>query len=186
MVLLTGRLQWSLQSLDPSVVLGEPGPERATALFVLTVLCGGFVLYRYGGRMDDAVDASTAHPLYSLLYGFIGFVIGLTLAALAATQLIGYSGGNTVASVAGVAIVGVVAGTLGGAGFAVVGVWLSESLGVGDQWIGLVTVAAGMALPWAVLPVVAAAAIWIVPAAAGIGGTTRLWIHQDSQHVYDS
>lgn len=185
---VAGRVPRSLQTFtfDPSVLIESPGPERAAVLFVLSVLFGGFVLYRYGGRMDDAVDASRSKPLKSLLYGFVGFVIGVVIAVFAATQMIGFSGGNAVVSILAVAIIGVVASTLSGAGFAVVGAWLSGNLGVGDQWTGLVTVSAGVALPWAVLPIVAAAPLWIATAAAGIGGTTRLWIHQDSEAIYDT
>jgi len=178
-------VEWVVQTVDPSVVIDAPGPARGIVSFVLTILFGGFVLYRYGSRVDDALAASTAKPLMSIIYGFAGFGLTLFMSGFLLTQLITVAGARTLVVAGGLAIGGAVVCTLGGAGFVVVGVWLARTLGAQDPWIGLVAVGAGTALAWAVLPWMAAAVVWIATAAAGIGGPTRLWIHQDSESIYD-
>jgi len=170
---------WSipLQAFDPAIVTEAPGVARAGAAFVLTVLFGGAVIYRYGGKLDDAVTASMSRPLVSTIYGFMAFGIVLFLLGYAFNQVAKLGLDATVLWVIISVVVGATIFSLGGMGFVVVGAWAAETLGTTDPWLGLVGVGAVSAVVWLLLPFVVGALVWVIIAAVGIGGPARHWVH---------
>lgn len=172
---------WPLQALDPSVVVEAPASVRAVAAFLLTVLFGGAVLYRYGGRIDAAVDASRSSPLHSVVYGLIAYGLVGFFVVYAYSQLVRVGVGTDVITAVAVVVLGGLLFSLGGLGFVVVGAWLTKLLDIGDAWAGLVAVALASGVALLVLPVAAGLLVWLGIAAVGVGGPTRRWMH--SEHV---
>lgn len=166
-----------LQALDPAVAAGAPGAVRAAVSFLLTILLGGFVIYRYGDRVDAAVDASMSNPVASTVYGLGAFVFVVFVVAFGLSELsragVGLRLVSTVVLVAFAAMVLL----LGAVGFGVVGVWLAGVLGARDPLVGLAAVAGASAVAWLVLPFVLGALVWLAIAAVGVGGPTRQWVH---------
>lgn len=162
---------------DPSALLEAPASVRAAVGFLLTVVFGGAVIYRYGGRLDAAVDASTKNPLVSVVYGLIAYGLVGFFVAYGYTQLARLGVGTTALTVLAVVVLGLFLLSLGGLGFVVVGVWFTETFGFRDVWIGLVGVGLVAAVALFVLPVALGLLVWLAIAAVGVGGPTRRWIH---------
>ncbi|QIO24659.1 hypothetical protein [Haloarcula sp. JP-L23] len=171
----------SLQAFDPTTVTDASPTFRAAASFFLTVLFGGAVIYRDGGRIEAAVESSRRRPLVAALYGLMAFGVVTFFVAYALSQLANLGVGATAVGVIGVVVLGIALLTLGGLGFAVVGVWVTEVFGGRDPWIGLVGVGAVSAIAWLVLPVVVSLVVWLAIAAVGIGGPAREWVHGSAQ-----
>lgn len=169
-----------LQALDPSVFLDAPAPLRAVAVFLLTVVFGGVVIYRYGGRLDAAVEASMAHPLSSVIYGVIAYGLVGFFFVYGYTQLLRVGAGNTLLTGVAAAVLVAFLFSLGGLGFVVVGTWVTDLLGARNPWTGLVGVGLASALAMLVLPGVVGLLLWFVIAAVGTGGPTRRWMHADA------
>lgn len=169
-----------LQALDPSVVVDAPVTVQAAVSFLLTVLFGGAVIYRYGRRIDGGVDAWMASPHVSVLYGLMAYGIVVFLVAYAYNQLSRFGVGTTVLTVLGAVLLGIVLLSLGGLGFVVVGTWVTKTAGVRDPWLGLVGVGAVSAVAWLLLPFALGALVWFGIAALGIGGPARQWVHQSA------
>jgi hypothetical protein len=167
---------WVLQTLGPSALVDVPAPVRAAVAFVLTVAFGGAVIYRYGGRIDGAVDASMTSPLLSVVYGIVAY--GLVGAAVlyVYSQLVLLGVESVVLTVAAAAVLL----SLGGLGFVVIGTWLADVLGVDSPWLGLVGVGLVGAAALFVLPPSAGLLVWFGIAAVGVGGPARRWIHADA------
>ena len=112
-----------LQSaLDPTTVSAIPASYRAAAAFLSSMLVGGAVHYRYGNRVEAAVDASTENLPLALLYGFFAYALAGFLVAYGFAQLAGIGlSAPVVLVVAGVVLGGFLL-TLGGVGYVVVGV----------------------------------------------------------------
>lgn len=168
-----------LQAVDPSTLLGAPAEWRAAASFLLTVVFGGAVIYRYGGRIDGAVDASMDRPLTSTLYGLMAYGLLLFATGYLFSQLAGAGLESRIVWIAFAAAFGAVVFSLCGYGFVVVGAWATDIIGTRDPWMGLVGVGIVIAVAWLLLPVILGAIVWFGVAALGIGGPTRLWIHED-------
>lgn len=174
---------WVLQALDPSVVLDVPASVRAAAVFVLTVAFGGAVIYRYGGRLDAAVETSMSSPLLSVVYGLIAYGLVGFFTAYAYTQVIRIGVGTTLVTAVAVVVLGGFLLSLGGLGFVVVGHWLAELLGLQGPWVGLVGVGLVSAVALFVLPVAVGVLVWLGIAAVGVGGPTRSWMHAEAVDV---
>lgn len=174
----------ALQALDPGVVVDAPAPVRAVGSFLLTVLFGGAVIYRHGGRIEEAVDASMARPLLSVVYGLIAYGLVGFFGVYAYSQLARIGVGTTALSLVAVVVLGGLLFSLGGLGFVVVGAWLTELLGIGDPWAGLVGVGLVSAAAWLLLPAAAGLVVWLGIAAVGIGGPTRQWMHAEAADVH--
>jgi hypothetical protein len=171
---------WLLQALGPSAVLDAPASVRAVVAFLLTLLFGGGVLYRYGGRIDEAVDASRGRPVVSVLYGLVAYALVSFVVVYAYSQLVRLGVGTTVLAVlAAVVLVGFFL-SLGGLGFVVVAVWATETFGFRDPWVGLLGVGLVAAVALFVLPAEFGLLVWLAIAAVGVGGPTRRWIHAGS------
>lgn len=163
----------------PSMVGDVPPTVRAAAAFFLTVLFGGAVIYRYGSRVDEYVDASMSNPLVSVLYGLMAYGMVVFFVGYVYSQLSALLAGTAALATVVTVVLGVSVLSLGGLGFVVVGTWLAEVAGVRDPWVGLVGVGGVSALVWYLLPFVPAGLVWLAIAAAGVGGPTRRWIHAD-------
>lgn len=168
------------QVVDAAAVVGAPAPVKALGSFLATTTFGGAVLYRYGPRVDDAVDASTASPLVSALYGVAAYVLAAFTASYLFSQLPRLGLGGAVTGVVGVAVLGLAGLSLGGAGFAVTGAWLAGIAGSDDPWPGLVAIGGVGAAAWLLLPALAALGACLAIGAVGVGGPTREWIHAGS------
>ncbi|MBX0324457.1 hypothetical protein EGH21_15615 [Halomicroarcula sp. F13] len=166
-----------IQAFDPSMVTEASPAVRAAASFLLTILFGGAVIYRGGGRLDGAVEASSERPLAAVVYGLMAFGIVTFFVVYAFSQLANLGIGTTVLTALGAVVFAVAFLSLGGLGFAVVGVWVTESFGGRDPWAGLVGVGAVSAVAWLVLPAVVSVAVWLAIAAIGLGGPARRWVH---------
>ncbi|MFC4360566.1 hypothetical protein ACFO0N_21685 [Halobium salinum] len=168
-----------LQAVAPTAVADIPPAVRAAAAFFLTVLFGGAVIYRYGGRVDEYVEASTSNPLVSVLYGLMAYGMVVFFVGYAYSQLATLLAGTAILATAVTAAFGVLVLSLGGLGFVVVGTWVAGVAGVRDPWLGLVGVGGASALVWYLLPFAVAGLVWLAIAAVGVGGPTRRWIHAD-------
>jgi hypothetical protein len=171
----------------PRELLATDPATRGTVSFLVTLAAGGAVVYARGDRLRRAVAASEAAPLRSTVYGLLAFAIGSVLLLYGGSQLgrlVAGVGAGALATAAVLAVLATFVATFGGAGFAVVGLWATGVVGSRDPFVGLVGVGAAGAVAWAVLPVAAAAAVWLLVSAAGVGGATRLWFH-DSRDVVD-
>lgn len=180
----TGRLATAsvlepsvLQGFNPSVIVDSPGPVRAVVVFLLTLVFAGAVMYRYGSRMENAVDASMSNPLVSLAYGLMAYGVIVFFTAYLSSQLasVGVSGRFIVTGA--VVVLGVVVFSLSGLGFVVVSTWITRDTGVRDPWYGLVGVVGVSAIAWLLLPFLLALFVWVGIAAVGVGGPARQWLH---------
>ncbi|MGQ4555545.1 hypothetical protein [Halobellus sp. GM3] len=169
-----------LQTVDPSAVLDLPAPIKALGAFLASTVFGGAVIYRYGGRLPAAVDASTASLPLSAVYGMLAYGLVSFLIAYGYTQLFRLGVGAPALTVLGAAVLGGGLLALAGVGYVVVGAWLAELTGFGDPWVGLLGVGLVGAIAVLVLPLVAGVAVWFGIAAVGIGGPVRRWIHADA------
>jgi hypothetical protein len=165
------------QSVGPSAVVDAPPAVRAAASFVLVLLFGGALLYRYGAFVDRSVDSSKERPLLSVVYGAIGYGLVGFFCLYAYTQLFRLGLGGAVLSTIGVVVVACIALVLAGLGFLVVGTLLTELNGHRQPWSGLVVGAVVSAIAWLALPLLGSVVAWFVVTAIGIGGPTRRWVH---------
>jgi len=173
----------SADSITPTAVHDAQGPILAAISSVLTVICGGAVIYRYEGRLDDAVSASMQRPLVSAFYGLMAYGIVVLLVGYAYSQLIRLAVAETALTILVALVAATLIFSLGGLGFVVVGAWVADIVGVADPWIGLVGIGTVSALVWLLLPVGFGIVIWVAIASVGIGGPARQWLHAGSVHV---
>jgi hypothetical protein len=167
-------------AFDLASLLDAPPELRAGLSFLLTVLFGGALIYRYGGHVDRLVDTSMSSPLASALYGALAYGLAVFVVGYAYSQLSLVLAGSVLLRAAVAVALALVVLSLGGLGFVVVGAWAARAAGVGDPWLGLIGVGGVAAAAWLVLPVVGAALVWLAIAAVGVGGPTRRWIHADA------
>jgi hypothetical protein len=169
-----------LQALDPSIVTDASPAVRAVAALLASTVLGGFAQYQYGGRLRSAIDASTASPVLSVLYGFIAYGLVGFVVVYGYTQLARLGLGTPfVTALGGIALLGGFL-ALGGLGYVVLGTWIADTAGLSDPWIGLLGVGLIGALAVLVLPLLLGVVVWFGIAAAGIGGPVRKWVHADA------
>lgn len=164
------------QPVDPAAIAAASGTVRAAASFALVLLFGAVLLHRYGGFVDRSVDASMDRPYVAVLYGVMAFGLVAFVGGYAVSQLARVGVGGTVVLV-GAGAAGLVALVLGALGFLVVGTLITDVRGGRRPWQGLVLGAALSAVGWLLLPLVGGVLAWLLLAAFGIGGPTRLWFH---------
>ena len=167
------------QIFGPVAADAIPPPYRATVAFGLVLAFGALALFRSQRFIEESVDLSMARPYVSVVYGLIayGLIAFLGLLVLAQLSFVGVSHRSVVYLVAGFSAVGAL--LLAGVGYVVVGTRLVELVDDRQPWNGLVLGAVLSAVTWLVLPVAAAAAVWVVLAATGVGGRVRTWIHDE-------
>ena len=158
-------------------LLDAPPTVRAGVALVSTLLFGGGTLYWFGGRLNEAVDASAESPALSLLYGVMAYVLVVFLVGYAFSQLSRIGVASPLLSSVLVAVLGLFVLSLVGYGFAVDGAWVAETTGMSDPWVGLVLVAAFTAMVWLVAPFLVGLLVWGAVAAVGLGGPARRWVH---------
>lgn len=166
-----------MQFADPWALLDAPRPALAAGAFLLTVAFGGATLYRFGGRLDEAVAASRARPLLSLVYGVGAYVFVFAVVGYAFSQLRRVGAASGALSTALVVALAAFVLTLVGYGFAVVGAWVARTAGLSGVWPALVGLAGLAAVAFLVAPFAVAVAVWAVVAAFGLGGSARRWVH---------
>ncbi|ERG96825.1 hypothetical protein [Haloquadratum walsbyi] len=166
-------------------LLAGPGILRTICAFFIGVGGGGAVQYQYGPRLEIALDRSMTQPLIASIYGFIAFGLVSLAIVYAYTQLAQLSTGigsiTNILAAGGIAALIISLGTLTGGGFAVLGTGLTETIEMTDPWISLGVITGVAAVGWTILPALLAAAVWGIPAAVGIGGSVRVWIHGPNQ-----
>lgn len=165
------------QPVDPAVVVDAPGPVRAVGSFLVVLLVGGGLLYRYGGFVDRSVDAAMERPRVAVLYGLMAFGLVAFVGGYAVSQLARVGLGGSTVPLVGVAAAGVVALVLAALGFLVVGTLVTDVRGGRRPRHGLLIGAALSAVGWLLLPPIAGLVVWVLLAAFGIGGSTRRWFH---------
>lgn len=174
---LAPRVNDLLQAFTPGTFTDAPRTVRAGVSLVSTLLFGGGTLYWFGGRLNDAVDASADSPLLSLLYGVMAYGFAFFLVGYAYSQLARAGAVSPLVSSVLVVVLAVFVLTLGGYGFAVAGAWLSSMAGFPDPWPGLVGLVAVSTVAWLLGPFVVGLAVWAGVAALGLGGPARRWVH---------
>ena len=167
------------QPLGPSTLVDAGPLTRAIASFVLVVLFGAAVLFRRAEFVDGAVDDTLERPLVGVVYGLLAYVLVLFAALYVADVItrLGFAG-TPFGYVALAILVGGV-GLLAGVGSLVLGTVLTDLVAVRQPLQGLVLGAGLAAVGWLALPDLAAAAIWVLIPAIGLGGPMRKWVHRD-------
>lgn len=163
------------------VALLTPGLDasplvRAVVAFVLVLLLGGALLWRYEAFVDRSIDATVARPLVSLGYGVAAILaVGFVSVYLASQLALLTVAGRHVGSVG--LLLGVLALFLIAAlGFTIVGGALVLVWSGRDDWSGLVlgAVVAGLL---ALLDPVLAGVGGVAVVSLGVGGPARTWLH---------
>ncbi|MFB6252073.1 MAG: hypothetical protein ABEI27_10395 [Halobellus sp.] len=161
----------------PSLIFGLSGRVYAGLSFLTVLLTGiGLLVGRDGfvGRaVDSAIEGSPLAVLYGVLpFVFVAFVGGYAMSQLARAGIVSplLSRGWSLLTV----LVGV---GFGGLGYLVVGTYLTEIEGERRPWHGAVVGAVLSALPWLFIPTLPALLLWFLGAAAGLGASTRRWVH---------
>lgn len=169
----------ALAAVDATTLGGLSSVDRAAGSFVLVLLFGVGVLYRSQRFVEHSIDSSMARPHISLVYGLIGYGIVVSVGLYGITQLptVGVVT-SMIATALAVVVVGCIL-ALAGLGYTVVGSGLLELTGDRQPWNGLVLGATISAITWLALPALAAAVVWVIVAAVGIGGPVREWIHDE-------
>jgi len=174
------------QPVDPSAVVELPGPARALGSFLLVLLFGGLLRYRYGGFVDRSVDASMERPGVAVIYGLMAFGFVAFAGAYASSQLSQLPVGSVALATVAVTIAGLAVLLLAGLGFAVVGTLVTDVRGRRRPWHGLVLGAAISAAGWLLLPLLGGVLAWVLVASFGVGGPTREWFHSNRRAESDA
>lgn len=166
----------TLQTVSPTAVLDLPGIARAAIAFVLILVVGAAILWRYGGVVDRSIEASIDRPLSSMGYGVAAHATILFFGVYAASQL-----GQLPVSGPSLGALGIWAGVIlllvvGALGFTVVGTAVVELKGDRHRWRGLLVGALLAGAAGLVEPVIGVV-IWVVAVSTGIGGPVRTWFH---------
>lgn len=169
------------QAVDPARLLDAPGPVRAAVAFLVVLLAGGVLLWRFEPFVERSMEASTTHPLWSLGYGLAAQVVlafgGVYLASqLAPIRISGWSAGG-LGAIVGVGLL-LLAGVVG---FTVVGQIVVDRRAPRNRLAGLLvgSLVAGAA---AIVDPLVGGLVWLVVVATGIGGPVRTWFHASSEH----
>ncbi|WP_138006765.1 hypothetical protein [Halalkalirubrum salinum] len=164
-------------AFDPTAIEATPRSVLAAATLVSTVLFGGFIMYRYGGRLDAGIDASMERPLLSVVYGIVSYSIVVFVVGYAYSQLLRIGVTSMAVSLLLTGVFAVIVLSISGAGFVVTGTWLTRAVGIGDPWLGLIGLGIVSAIAWLVLPLAIGLAVWGGISAIGVGGPARLWFN---------
>lgn len=167
------------QPLAPTVVTDVSGPIRALASFTLVLLFGGAIVARYGTFVDESIDALVDRPYAAVPYGLMAYGVVVLVGLYGISQLGRVGVANTVLGQVGVVAILTVVVSLTALGFLVVGTLLTDLYGRRQPARGVVIGAALSAVGWLALPFVGGLALWVVVAAFGIGGMTRVWFHAE-------
>ncbi len=167
----------AVTAFDPTAIEATPRSVLAAATLISTVFFGGFIMYRYGGRLDAGIDASMERPLLSVVYGIVSYSIVVFVVGYAYSQLLRVGVVSTAVSLLLTGMFAAIVLSISGAGFVITGTWLTRAIGVGDPWLGLIGLGIVSAIAWLVLPLAIGLAVWGAIAAVGVGGPARLWFN---------
>jgi hypothetical protein len=173
------------QSVDPSMVEDVPVPIRAGIVFALVLVVGAGFLWRYGPFVHRSIDASMDRPFSSFIYGLFAFGMVAFVSLLIVVQGTQFGVAVRELTLLGTGLGGFLSLVLGSLGYLILGAKLTDFLGPRQPWNGVVFGAAIGAVAWLVLPVVFAAAAWLLGAAVGLGGPMRRWMHADRSVTSD-
>ena len=165
-----------MQAVDATVIVDVPGPVRGTVAFVLMLLVGGAIAWRFAPFLDSCVDASIERPLASVGYGVAAHAVIAFAGVYLSTQLAGAPRSEWNAGVLGIfagLFLVLVASALG---FTVVGATIAVIWLDGPEWATPVVGALLAGGSAAVDPLVGGL-VWFVVVSTGIGGAVRRWIH---------
>ncbi|SDX93326.1 hypothetical protein [Halobellus clavatus] len=162
---------------DPSLIFGLSGRAYAGLSFLAVLLTGVLLLVSRGGFVRQAVDSAIEGSPLAVFYGILPFVFVAFAGGYALNQLARAGVVSPLLS-RGWSLITVLVGVgFGGLGFLVVGTYLTEIEGERRPWHGAVVGAVLSALPWLVVPALPALLLWFLGAAAGLGASTRRWVH---------
>lgn len=167
------------QPLGPSTIAEANGVTRAIVSVALIGLVGAAWLTWKDRFVDRAVDDTLERPLIGVFYGILAFVLVL-FAALYVSNVITRLG--LVETPLGYVVLAILVGGVGllaGFGSLVVGILVTDVLAVRRPWQGLALGTGLCAVGWLFLPELAAAAVWVLVPAIGLGGPMRRWVHRD-------
>lgn len=173
---MVGPAEMAIQSVDPTVVFDQSGLNRAAAAFVLVLLLGAGILWRYDGLVERSINDAVDRPLSSLGYGIAAHLTIVFFGAYAASQLTQLTlSGRRLGDLgiwAGLVLLAVV----GALGFTVVGTALVEYGWDRPRRYGplIGAVIAGLA---ALPDPLVGGLVWIIVVSTGIGGRVRVWFH---------
>lgn len=167
---------WILQTTGPNSLFDLPGSVRGLLAFVLVLVVGAGILWRYGGLVERTIDASIHRPLSSLGYGIAAHLTIVFFGLYAVNQL-----GQITVSGRSAAEVGLWAGVgvlvaVAALGFTVVGAAVVEIRWGHRRWYGLLLGACVAGVAGLVDPLVGGL-LWLVVVSTGVGGPVRKWFH---------
>ena len=164
---------WTVEG-GPIDVVGVGGPTRAVASFLLILVVGAAIRYRWADLLDRSVEATVERPVRGTIYGVVAVVFGWLVVAYAFAQAfrLGTTLGTAAAALGTAGALVVVA-----TGFVVVGTTVVTILDREWAWAGPFVGAAISGLAWLALPFGPGLAVWLLLAAVGVGGPVRRWVH---------
>lgn len=164
-----------LQAVDPATLFDLSGPVRASATFVLVLLAGSVLLWRYKGFVEHLTAATLSHPLRAIGYGIATHAVLAFAAAYIGSQLALVDVAGVNFGPAGLLLGGVLFGVTGSMGFTVVGLAIVDVWGEVAGWSG-VALGALLAGGVAGLEPMVAGVVWVGLVSFGIGGAVREWL----------
>lgn len=163
-----------LQLANPTGLVDLPGLVRGLLAFVVVLLLGGALLWRYDEVVERSIDASTDRPLSSLGYGVAAHATLLFAGIYLASQLGPLRLSGRSLGPLGIWVGVVLLAGAAGLGFTVVGSAAVERVGDRPRWQGLIVGAALAGVAGVVDPLVGGV-VWVVAVSTGIGGPVRAW-----------
>ncbi len=173
------------QLLGPGDIANLEPPVRAAVSVIAIFVAGGALLRFKPDFVEHSIDSWLEQPGIAVLYGLMAYGLVLFVLTYVSTQLIRFGTGTQIVGFAVGGAGGAALLTLSGLGFTIVGAGITDIQGVRQPGIGLVIGAGISGIVWLALPVLPGLGAWIIVAAIGLGGPTRVWFHSDRPTVSD-
>lgn len=165
-----------LQTVDTSAILELLQLVRGPLVFVMVLLLGAAILWRWEDVVDRSIEASVDRPLSSLGYGLVTHAVIGFAALYIATRLGGVVLSGRSLAVIGLAFGMAALGLTAALGFTVVGGAIVELRWGRRRWFGLLLGAVVAFLVGIADPLVGGL-VWFIVVSIGIGGSARRWLH---------
>lgn len=165
-----------LQPMNPRVIVDLPGVFRAPVAFLVVLLFGAALLWRYDEIVERSIEPAIDRPLSSMGYGIATHFTIVFFGVYAASQLSQLSVAGRILPDIGIWIGVFLLGLIAAIGFTVIGTAAIEIGWEHHQWYGLLVGATLAGLAALVDPLVGGL-VWIVIVSTGIGGRVRVWLH---------
>jgi hypothetical protein len=166
------------QTGELSPLYDVPAPVRAAISFVLVLAVGAGLLCFRERAVHRAVDLTIKGTPLAVVYGGIAFGLLAFVGGYAIAQM-GRVTTDLVFLRASLVALGLAGVALGGFGYLVGGIWVTEVEGDRRPWVGAAVGAGISAVPFMVPTLFVAVLGWLLLAAFGLGNVTREWIHGD-------